>query len=385
MTYGYFISSKSIFPYKIIKKIFNKENYFSLKYKLFEEDNFSKLNYGNEESIEDIKFDKKLILNNFKFDWHKKKISNLKKVADFKINNNKFWFLNQNDKNFLSKIKLEDKISKNGGIKSVFQIENDFFYYIAFTDIEKKCSSARIYRANDLQMLYQFDCLPNFEIVDLNGVGGGWVKYSNSEILLATGTPTGDATHYEINKLAQNPKSFWGKILKIKYLNNKELQIEVFTKGHKNIQGIEKINNKFFFVEHGPRGGDEINEIIYGKNYGWPLQSFGTEYNLKNIKKTFSEIKDFQEPLFSFTPSEAPSAIRQCPKIYLEYYLPFECLAVSTLKGNSIFLIIHNSKKVFFLEKIYLGSRIRNFKIYNNNLYAVTDYDGLIVGEFSKL
>ena len=56
------------------------------------------------------------------------------------------------------------------------------------------------------------------------------------------------------------------------------LSLKIFTSGHRNPQGLTKINDSFFSVEHGPQGGDELNKIIKSKNYGWPLVSYGTQY-----------------------------------------------------------------------------------------------------------
>jgi len=57
-----------------------------------------------------------------------------------------------------------------------------------------------------------------------------------------------------------------------------DLDVKIFTLGHRNPQGFTKINDSFFSVEHGPKGGDELNKIIKDKNYGWPTVSYGTQY-----------------------------------------------------------------------------------------------------------
>ena len=64
-----------------------------------------------------------------------------------------------------------------------------------------------------------------------------------------------------------------GKILFINLDNYKKI---IFSKGHRNPQGLLNIDNKnILSTEHGPYGGDEINKIIFGKNYGWPIASYG--------------------------------------------------------------------------------------------------------------
>ena len=85
---------------------------------------------------------------------------------------------------------------------------------------------------------------------------------------------------------------------------------EVYSYGHRNVQGIayDKKNSRLFINEHGPRGGDEINLIEPGGNYGWPLATFGVDY-------TGAQVTPFQSqpntiaPLVDWTPSIAPSAL----------------------------------------------------------------------------
>ena len=63
-------------------------------------------------------------------------------------------------------------------------------------------------------------------------------------------------------------------------------------------------------TEHGPKGGDEINKIILGKNYGWPISSYGESYANDDLKYHKSHIENkFEEPIFSFVPSIGISEI----------------------------------------------------------------------------
>ena len=53
----------------------------------------------------------------------------------------------------------------------------------------------------------------------------------------------------------------------------------IFSKGHRNPQGLIVLEEVILETEHGPKGGDEINKIIYKGNYGWPISSYGEKYN----------------------------------------------------------------------------------------------------------
>ena len=234
-------------------------------------------------------------------------------------------------------------------------------------------------------ILLQLPCLPGETAeVDLNAVGGGVVKLNENEFLLTTGTPVKGHVTHKINKLAQDQNSLWGKILKLKFIENK-LEVEIFSKGLRNPQGIAKLGRDIIAVEHGPRGGDEINIIVQGGNYGWPEQSFGSEYDLSDIEKSDGSLKHHNLPLFSFNPAIGISYIGECPTSYSEYYAPYNCLSISSMRGNSIFFIVYSNQKVFFTERMNFNSRIRKFFVSGDNLVGVIDFEGLIVGKFTKL
>ncbi|MDQ8185781.1 PQQ-dependent sugar dehydrogenase [Pelagicoccus sp. SDUM812002] len=84
----------------------------------------------------------------------------------------------------------------------------------------------------------------------------------------------------------------------------------IYSYGHRNPQGmaLHPDTGKIWIHEHGPKGGDEINVIEAGKNYGWPLVTFGVNYSGTPItNKTASP--HMEDPLFHWTPSIAPSGM----------------------------------------------------------------------------
>lgn len=86
---------------------------------------------------------------------------------------------------------------------------------------------------------------------------------------------------------------------------------EIWSYGHRNPQGLMFDAKKRFLwsIEHGPRGGDEINLIARGENYGWPVISYGREY-VSNLKVSASAFKEgMQQPIHYFTPSIAPGSL----------------------------------------------------------------------------
>ncbi len=84
----------------------------------------------------------------------------------------------------------------------------------------------------------------------------------------------------------------------------------VFSYGHRNHQGIlyDPKRNMIFSNEHGPDGGDELNIIRKGLNYGWPVITYGLDYIGSRISP-FTEYENMQQPILDWTPSIAPSGM----------------------------------------------------------------------------
>lgn len=94
------------------------------------------------------------------------------------------------------------------------------------------------------------------------------------------------------------------------FVKNRNARKTIWSWGHRNPQGmVYDFKNKILYEhEHGPRGGDEINIIKKGKNYGWPLVTFGKEYYGPKISNHTSK-KGFEDPIYQYTPSIAPSGL----------------------------------------------------------------------------
>ncbi|EJC77205.1 glucose/sorbosone dehydrogenase [Rhizobium leguminosarum bv. trifolii WSM2012] len=84
----------------------------------------------------------------------------------------------------------------------------------------------------------------------------------------------------------------------------------IFSKGHRNPQGItfDTKDGKLYTVEHGARGGDEINQPEAGKNYGWPIITYGRDYSGAEIGEGTAK-KGLEQPLHYWDPSIAPGAL----------------------------------------------------------------------------
>lgn len=106
---------------------------------------------------------------------------------------------------------------------------------------------------------------------------------------------------------AQNPESHLGKIMRI-HANG--APPAVYTLGHRNVQGVhyDAQSGALWAHEHGPRGGDELNLIIEGENYGWPVATSGLDYNGAKISP-FKTYDGMTAPVHDWVPSIAPSGL----------------------------------------------------------------------------
>ena len=296
---------------------------------------------------------------------------------------------------------------KNGGVKTIFIYNNNEFALIS--SLKGGCFYASIVSLNNGKELFKTKCLPKKDI-DYNGLGSSNIHHNN-KIFLSIGTP--EQRSSEIRALAQNDNSIFGKIIEINKTNldkiiakeESSINLKIFTSGHRNPQGLTKINDSFFSVEHGPQGGDELNKIIKNKNYGWPKVSYGTQYNYDEDGKAYEishENYQFEEPLFALVPSVGISALNVCPSKLKNYYKK-PCLLALSLHGNSlrpgrsiiIYLLNERMNQVHSIEKIYLRDhlKLRHFvtnsknELYEDkkgNIYISADKQGIYKLSFIK-
>jgi glucose/arabinose dehydrogenase len=86
---------------------------------------------------------------------------------------------------------------------------------------------------------------------------------------------------------------------------------EVYSMGHRSPEGlaINPANGDLWETEHGPQGGDELNKIEAGKNYGWPVITHGIDYNNQPIKEGIVEKEGMEQPRYYWNPVIAPSGM----------------------------------------------------------------------------
>lgn len=163
------------------------------------------------------------------------------------------------------------------------------------------------------------------------------------------------------------------------YKDGKAGLAELWSKGHRNPQGIviDPDNGQLLTVEHGARGGDEINAPEPGKNYGWPVITFGKDYSGAKIG-TGQAADGYEQPLHYWDPSIAPGAI----DVYRGAMFPQwnGNLLVSALKDQLLARLERDeSGAIIAEERLFEGEfgRIRDVKVApDGSILMLTDGDG---------
>ena len=196
--------------------------------------------------------------------------------------------------------------------------EKNKFIYLAYAseDIEGKGGNTTISRA-----ILNGDTLEELEVLYKGTPDsrkgqhfGGRMEFDNENYLFFS---IGDRGNRNVNP--QDITIDGGKIYRIKddgtipkdnpFYNDGNAKKAIYSYGHRNPQGMFKhpVSGKIWTNEHGPRGGDEINIIEKGKNYGWPKITYGINYSGTTITKNKS-LPNMEQPLYYWIPSIAPSS-----------------------------------------------------------------------------
>ena len=163
------------------------------------------------------------------------------------------------------------------------------------------------------------------------------------------------------------------------FINTTNAKTAIYSYGHRNPQGMTKnpLTGDIWVNEHGPQGGDEINIIQKGKNFGWPVISYGINYN----GTTFTDITEkegMEQPFFYWVPSIAPSGMTFIsPDIYPNWK---GNILVGSLKFEYIERLVLENNKVVKREKLFEGlGRVRNvLQAPDGYIYAAIEGLGII-------
>ena len=209
---------------------------------------------------------------------------------------------------------------------------------------------------------------------------GGRLAFLNDGTLLLT---SGEA--YKYRTAAQNPFSQLGKVVRFNsdgsvpsdnpHADGKKADPYIFTLGHRNPQGlfIDPSNETIYLHEHGAKGGDEVNILKAGENYGWPATTHGVNYSGTIISR-FESLPDKEDPIHVWVPSIAPSGLT----LYRGIQFPNwdNSLFIGALASREVRRLQLENGKIISEEALFteIKERIRDIRTGPDGyLYILTD------------
>ena len=212
---------------------------------------------------------------------------------------------------------------------------------------------------------------------------GGRVLVDKSGNLLVS---TGERSDTETRPQAQDLNSGLGKIVRITkegkpasgnpFANRAGVRPEIYTYGHRNVQGLafHPQTGDLWENEFGPRGGDELNLIQPGKNYGWPVITYGLEYGGSKIGQAQTKQAGMEQPVYYWDPVLSPSGMT----FYTGNAIPEwkNNLFIAGLNSNHIARLVLTNNKVTGEERLLAGEGERFRDITQGKdgaLYTITD------------
>jgi len=273
----------------------------------------------------------------------------------------------------LKKIKILDTL-----------VHENFIYLSAQLEIDPGCKRFVIYKSNfSLDELF-FEKIFTDQVCFETIIMAGKMQFHEGYrgLIVSTGGDISDNKYKNpSDPRPQDDNSLSGKILLIDHKNGNH---KIFSKGHRNVIGLY-VNKEGLILatENGPRGGDEINLIEEGKNYGWPISSYGSHEDYLPKKPFYKKSHidyNFQEPIFSFIPSIGISEIIKLGDNFSEFWK--DSFLISSLNDRHIYRTVFDKKykKIKFYERIFIGERIRDIKFYDkeNLIFLALEETGSI-------
>ncbi len=262
------------------------------------------------------------------------------------------------------------------------------FVYLSFSEGTEKSNSTAVARGR-----FENDQLKDVQVIFRQMPKVASAAHWGSRFLFA---PSGNAQkswylfitlgdRYKERDKAQVLDNHQGKLIRIyedgsvpadnPFVGNAKTKPEIWSYGHRNMQGIvTNANGNVLTIEHGPKGGDELNAPQAAKNYGWPIITYGEEYTGGPIGKGLKAQAGMEQPLHYWVPSIAPSSmVRLSSDVYPGWK---NNLFVSSLAHQQLVRLELNGTKVLKEHRLLgeLGERLRDVKQGpDGKLYLLTD------------
>ena len=223
-------------------------------------------------------------------------------------------------------------------------------------------------------------------LLNAEGTGGRLIQAPDGTLFITSTVPAGLGIKSEEWPQPQQFDSNMGKVMRINpdgsipkdnpFAGRPGAHPEIYALGFRDIQGvaIQPRTGKLWTSEHGPRGGDEINAVEKGKNYGFPVIGFGRDYTGKPINGDKTAQAGMEQPVYFWTPDIAPAGLAFYDgKLFPAWHGD---LFVSTLVGRALVRLVLKDDRVVGEERLLtdLNARIRGVSEGPDGaLYVLTD------------
>jgi glucose/arabinose dehydrogenase len=194
---------------------------------------------------------------------------------------------------------------------------------------------------------------------------------------------TGERSHMETRGFAQDTDKTLGKVIRLRrdgsvppdnpFAARGGAAAQVWSYGHRNLQSAAlDAKGRLWTVEHGPRGGDELNRPEAGKNYGWPVITYGEEYSGSPVGQGITQREGLEQPVYYWDPVIAPCGMA----IYSgELFGDWRgSVLIGGLVTQDLVRLTLKDDRVATEERIPLGARVRDVvQGPDGAVYVVTD------------
>ncbi len=283
-------------------------------------------------------------------------------------------------------------VNSQGGLFEVlpapdFESSNMLYLSMAYgTDHE---NSLRVVRGRlqgnslvDIQDIFRAQPLRNTPV----HYGGRMLFLPDDTLLIGYGDG------FDFREDAQRLGNHTGSILRLNadgsipgdnpFINGMGARDEIFTYGHRNVQGIahDPVTNRIWQHEHGPRGGDELNLLRTGQNYGWPIVAHAVNYSGARVTP-FTELPGVISPVYIWRSAMAPAGLA----VYRGEMFPDwdGNLLVAGLSSRALHRLVIEGESVVSEQRLLtdLNRRIRDVRVGPDGvIYVLTDHsDGAVL------
>jgi glucose/arabinose dehydrogenase len=196
----------------------------------------------------------------------------------------------------------------------------------------------------------------------------------------------GERSDTPIRDEAQSLVSGLGKIFRIDpetgdaiadnpFVKHAKIQPEIWSWGHRNLQSAALDGEgRLWTVEHGPRGGDELNRPEAGVNYGWPAITYGVAYSGEEVGPGRTSQEGMEQPVYYWDPVIAPSGMAYYQGDEFESWQDAFLIGGLVTTGLVVVHLDEAGERVAFEERVPLDARIRDVRVGPDGaVYAVTE------------